>query len=111
MFLSPTRLFIDIPHWYIPACIPTPYPLDLSENLLTLKVIQTLFGCFRSKSRDLSPLLIIRKNAGDGLDKTSATINEANAESASGSKTCVAQRVRFRVSAKKPKVKYEVNLN
>ncbi len=64
-------------------------PLDLSENLFTLKVIRTIFGFFRNKTKDSSPLLIIRKNAGDGLVNTSYAIKEAGAESGTDPLTSV----------------------
>jgi len=45
-----------------------------------LKALLTLFGFFRKKTTELSPLLIIKKNADDGLVKEYRSIEEAISE-------------------------------
>ncbi len=70
-----------------------------------MKAILTLFGFFRKKPTDLSPLLIIKKNADDGLIKEYRSIEEAIAELENDPNISVEKIEKLRVSVKNLKDK------
>jgi len=70
-----------------------------------LKAFHTLFGLFRNKTKGSSPLLIIRKNGGDGFVKEYQSIEEAIAELETDPNTPIEKIEKLRVSVKNLKDK------
>ncbi|MDP3462254.1 MAG: hypothetical protein Q8S18_05625 [Bacteroidales bacterium] len=70
-----------------------------------MKAILTLFGFFRKKTTDLSPLFIIKKNTDDGLVKEYRSIEEAIAELENDPNISVEKIEKLRVSVKNLKDK------
>ncbi len=75
-----------------------------------MKAFQTLFGFFRNKTKDSSPLLIIRKNGGDGLVKEYQSIEEAIAELETDSNINVEKIEKLRISVKNLKDKRNIKI-
>jgi hypothetical protein len=75
-----------------------------------LKAFHTLFGFFKNKHKDSSPLLIIKKNASDDLVKEYRSIEEAIAELETDPNISVEKIERLRVSVKNLKDKRRIKI-
>jgi hypothetical protein len=70
-----------------------------------LKATQTILGFFRRKTTETSPLLIIKKNAEDGLVREYISIEEAIAELETDPNVSVEKIEKLRVSVENLKDK------
>jgi hypothetical protein len=75
-----------------------------------LKALLTLFGFFRKKTTELSPLLIIKKNADDGLVKEYRSIEEAISELENDQNISVEKIEKLRLSVKNLKDKRSITI-
>jgi hypothetical protein len=75
-----------------------------------LKALHTLFGFFKNRNKDSSPLLIIKKNANDGLVKEYRSIEEAIAELEADPSISVEKIEKLRVSVKNLKDKRMIKI-